>query len=697
MTLSLKDSRWAVTENDFAARVIIPDLKGFFGKLPIIGSAPKGRSLVIEPGTRTLVIDEGMVIGEVAPGQYTMESFLQRLEFWRNKQTTIFLTRAEDVPIESVVSNAPCLEGVFINANYRWTIQINDVLPFLNNLMGAHDSISVPQLEELLAPMMGQAVRDVIGQASCEEIRGPDFSQALTTRIRSRVDAKLKRYGLLFQDLQSFQCLDEDAVTSRQGELFLQARETQLQRAVGEIANDQLKARLEEYENKIPIRKSLRDVVTDDNVDRLQSTEDFKQALTEIDKQRLLRKEDHDGLVEAYEDRKEDRQQLRAHLLSTVELQQEQELDSLRVDLDHAVRMQSLEKEIELARLSRTGEAEQWRADLDQDKEAAQHRWQQKHEKVKARWDRIREERRQSRDDDWEQTLHEQKVEEVEADLELARGDRQRKVALLEAEMQTRLEAEKLEVQKRQQEWEHEVQEKKSLSQMERLQKVQEMNAKFAEQQQRMQVEMENLKADSSSKRELDRIKALSDLSTDALVATASAENAALLADLKKHEASQEAAKVQATSSPSADLDQERLRMYEKMNEAERAKADAIAEAYKTAMQSQQGNVQQMIGGLAQAATPAPTTPPATMPPTMPSAAPPPLPTSEVWHVSMNGQQSPPLQLAQVHQYIQSGQVTTATMVWKTGMANWVAAGQAAELAPYFGAGPAGPPGPPPS
>ena len=141
--------------------------------------------------------------------------------------------------------------------------------------------------------------------------------------------------------------------------------------------------------------------------------------------------------------------------------------------------------------------------------------------------------------------------------------------------------------------------------------------------------------------------------------------------------------------------------MYEKMNETERAKADAVAEAYKMAMQSQQGNVQQMIGGLAQAATPAA---PGFPPPMAPAAAPPPMPAAETWHVSLNGQQSPALQLAQVQQYIQSGQVTATSMVWKTGMPAWAQAGQVPELAGMFGPPPSatppmpgGPPGPPPA
>ncbi|MEC8431939.1 MAG: GYF domain-containing protein [Planctomycetota bacterium] len=708
MSLQLKDNRWAVAPSDFAVRVIIPDLKGFFDKLPILGSAPKQRTLVIEPGTRALVIDDGMLIGEVGPGDYTLETFMERLKFWRNKQATIFLTRAEDVAIEMSFQDTPCLDSVLVNGQLRWTLQMGDVWLFVNNLMGANDTLSLDQLVQRLQPTVGQAVRDVIGTSNYDSIHGADFLPTLTDGILSRVDAKLSRYGLLFQDVQSFQTIGRDAVGKQKGELHLKQVETDLQRAAAGVANDRLKARLEEYQEKVPIRQSLREIVSEDKIEKIQSGEDFKKALVEVDKQRLLRKEEHDTLIEAYEDRKEDREQLRDHLLSTLDLQREQELESLRVDLDHAVRMQSMEKEIELARLSRSGDAEEWRADLERDKEEAQHHWEQKHEKTKARWNRIREERRQSRDDSWEDILHEKKMEEVQADLEIARGDRQRKVALLEAELNTRLEAQKLEVQKRQQEWDLEIQEKKSLNQMERLQKVQEMNAKFAEQQQRMQVEMENLKEDSAAKRQLDRINALSGLSTEALVATASSENAALLADMKKHEATQETAKLTATANPSAELDQERQRLYEKMNETERAKADAIAEAYKTAMQAQQGNVQQMIGGLAQAATPTspqgfsapqPAAPlmPAAAPPPMASAAPPPMPAAEVWHVSLNGQQSPPLQLAQVHQYVQTGQVNAATMVWKTGMPAWVAASQVPELAPYFASATGGPPTPPPS
>ena len=126
--------------------------------------------------------------------------------------------------------------------------------------------------------------------------------------------------------------------------------------------------------------------------------------------------------------------------------------------------------------------------------------------------------------------------------------------------------------------------------------------------------------------------------------------------------------------------------MYERMNETERTKADAIAEAYKMAMQAQHSSVNQMIGGLSHAGKP-----PAPMA-AQPWGTPPPMQVSETWCVSLNGQQSPPLQLAQVQQYIQNGQVNAATMVWKTGLPSWVTAGQMPQLTVFFNGGPPGPP-----
>ncbi len=74
-------------------------------------------------------------------------------------------------------------------------------------------------------------------------------------------------------------------------------------------------------------------------------------------------------------------------------------------------------------------------------------------------------------------------------------------------------------------------------------------------------------------------------------------------------------------------------------------------------------------------------------------AAPPPLPQAATYYVAIDGQQAGPYDMATLQQYVQSGQVTRDTLVWKTGMAQWSKASEVTDLANLFGAVP--PPLPP--
>jgi membrane protease subunit (stomatin/prohibitin family) len=99
------------------------------------------------------------------------------------------------------------------------------------------------------------------------------------------------------------------------------------------------------------------------------------------------------------------------------------------------------------------------------------------------------------------------------------------------------------------------------------------------------------------------------------------------------------------------------------------------------------GMAQQMAQNFA-----APATAPATSAPAATSAAaPPPLPGMVAeWWFALNGQQSGPYNLSQLSQFRATGQLTPESLVWKQGLAGWMAASQVAELQSVF------PPVPPP-
>ena len=75
------------------------------------------------------------------------------------------------------------------------------------------------------------------------------------------------------------------------------------------------------------------------------------------------------------------------------------------------------------------------------------------------------------------------------------------------------------------------------------------------------------------------------------------------------------------------------------------------------------------------------------------AGGPPPLPQGEAFFLGINGQQAGPFDMATLAAKVRDGSLTRATLVWKQGMPNWVAAESVPELQGLFAAVP--PPLPP--
>ena len=69
--------------------------------------------------------------------------------------------------------------------------------------------------------------------------------------------------------------------------------------------------------------------------------------------------------------------------------------------------------------------------------------------------------------------------------------------------------------------------------------------------------------------------------------------------------------------------------------------------------------------------------------PVQPGVVPPPIPTV-VYHVAINGQAAGPFDMATLKQMAIAGQLTSASLVWKSGMAEWAKAGAVEELKSVF-------------
>ena len=80
-------------------------------------------------------------------------------------------------------------------------------------------------------------------------------------------------------------------------------------------------------------------------------------------------------------------------------------------------------------------------------------------------------------------------------------------------------------------------------------------------------------------------------------------------------------------------------------------------------------------------------------PPGAPGMAPPPVATPQFsYHLSVAGTNYGPYTTSQLQQYVQTGQVTRDSLLWRDGMAAWLTAGQILELAHLFAPAPAAAP-----
>jgi hypothetical protein len=69
---------------------------------------------------------------------------------------------------------------------------------------------------------------------------------------------------------------------------------------------------------------------------------------------------------------------------------------------------------------------------------------------------------------------------------------------------------------------------------------------------------------------------------------------------------------------------------------------------------------------------------------TVAPAGPPPLPKKASYFVALNGQQAGPFDMSAFQDKITTGTITRETLVWTTGMPNWIAASNVPEIAGLF-------------
>ena len=702
MSSTLKNYVWNTPDQVFARSLTLGDAE-----------LPRGwtkNSVVIEPGTKACAVVDGTFIGDIPPGEFTFHDLREKLFSWRKGEATLLLTRTDVVRLPVDCTGIVSADDVPMDIRVDVGVQIDNPATFVKNMMGPRKEFTVKELAARLTPPIRQEAWASTARMRVDDLRGPAIVSKVAQQIVSGIADGFKRYGLRVFSVEGLLMQPtgmekhwekvKDNNIEVAGEQLKNKRLSQdvgIKQERGELESklrgiehgnelDALNAEVTRRTERIPVFEQLRDATIADTFDSAKSAEELKQMLSGVDKQRLLRKEEMDRLVEGFEDRKVDRQSLRDHIVSVLDINRQQEVDALRLAVEHSLEIASKKNELEMAEATNSVENVKWRNEIAREFELAEKHREERKKDLAAKWERIRETQRQKQDSSWETLLHRQREETIRTELAFKEAERKRRLELLEAENAAEIERQKIVGERLRREFELEMGNQESDAQFERLKRVQDMNFDGHARQAQLDADLKGQAESRANAHEIDKLKTMGGLSAEALIAASNTDNARALADLKMQEAKSGADIAAASSTDQEKLNEERLKMYERLSEAEKSKADAIADVFQQALKGQQTAVEQMISGLSTAARP--------QAPVQPQAVPPPpaAPAAE-WHVLLAGNnQSGPHSLQQIQSLAQQGQIVAETMVWKAGMAGWVAISQVTELVGLLQAAPPPPP-----
>ncbi len=565
--------------------------------------------LIVPPGVRAVIIDGDQMLGEVPPGEYALQSVEDRLSFWKKRQSTAVLTRMEDVALNLEFRQLPTEENLLVDVDLRLTLQVNDAVRFLHNFMGARDLISRSDLQEDLKPIVHRAIWDTIRKSSISDLSKPGLANRLAEAVDESLQQSFIRYGLNFVDIQMVNVRHEkyDKLQQREGVLELIRKGVEQKVQLDELYQDDELRQIRKGERQNELRVLAAQVETDAMESRLAA----KIERIEVE-QRIAETLD----AERFEKLKS-KEDLRDLLL--------------QIDTRRVMRQSQLDELVD-----------GYSKNKDDRKEARRHFLLT----LEVQRDQELAELRQA-------INHASEMRTVEHEIALA--DR---IATQESAQWKR----ELEKSKTEEDLQDEREQKRSASQLNRLAQLQELNRTDRESRKRLDSDL----AGNQNQRDIDRMKVMGELKSDALIASANPENAALLAQVKKQEAT-------------GLNDAERQALYQRLSASEREKADAIARVYQQTSELMQKNVKDVLdatirtfGGAA-------------------AAPPPPPPTDTRWFVSMNGQQTGPFNSDQLRQQARDGAVHPHTYIWRQGI-EWTAAKSIPEFSSVFAERPPAPP-----
>jgi len=371
---NVKGMKWQRGVEDFATRVDVEDLellkKGFFSRKQV-----DTQSLVVEQGTKALLLINGVLAEELQPGKYDLGSISAKLKnFDLTKTATAILVDSGDVELDLNITGIYTKDPLNVDVICKVIAQIENPTSFFNNIMKGKRNYSISELRGSLYDELQSALNAAIGNKSVTDLNWDlSLKREFEVSIENHLKTTFQRNGLTFIRLRTidYRFKGFDKVAGIYEEAFLQVSEEEAKlqgrkRLFDVFDKDQIQDIFEEtkkaehYEKRIEVWQRLKQLANSDKMNEVKSADDLDVYIQEINKGKWLREDEIEDLKNSYAKNKMSRE----FLLKRIDLEQELEYERIKLVGKENVELERYEVEAKRKRI-------ELQESLWKDKEAA--------------------------------------------------------------------------------------------------------------------------------------------------------------------------------------------------------------------------------------------------------------------------------------------------------------------------------------
>jgi hypothetical protein len=388
-----KGLKWQREVDDFATRVDVESLESVLQK-----------GIIVEHGTRALLLKDGALSATLEPGRYELKSFVQALrdsvvkgagnvvsgvtsffskvaaesvdktvELMVTNNCTVILVDAGDVELQLNMTGIKTKDPLDIDVTCKVIAQIENPAFFFTNVIKGRKNYLISALRGSLYDELGNALREVVGTKSVTDLNYDlTLKKQFEVSVENHLRTTFQRNGLNFVQLRTVDynfkayskikgiyeetfllISEEEAKLQQRKRLFDVYDQTQLQDIIEQGKE------VEYREKRQKVWADMRVLVNSDKMNEIKSVDDLEAFIHEVDKGKLLREDEVKELMNTFEQSNMSRK----FILEKIGL--EQRLEAERIDMVGKEENKLAEWEVQAKKARRILE-EGWRAKKDE-------------------------------------------------------------------------------------------------------------------------------------------------------------------------------------------------------------------------------------------------------------------------------------------------------------------------------------------